>query len=766
MFLVFFLFLSCLLSGCFAWGWHYRRKFFQLSYESSLEREILNSIAWGYLTDSGVGECSSSFREILSLSPYETINEASLRKIFNLEDIPLDISHPSSKEIKINNKLFELSIFYKKFNSKNFIIFTLFNIDYYQEALLNLLSHYKNLEKQNDQLRFLFDACPVALWQRDSEGRLIDCNLAYAEALETVPQRAINENLELVPSIMPHSPYRLSRKVQETFEKQKKRIYAILKGERKFIEIGEIPLGKSGGTIGYALDLTELVEKQRELEENLQAYHEVLNQLSASICIYNAQTELIFFNQSYIKTFNFQESWLHQKPQLNDVLERLRETRQVPDIADFKAYKKEQLDLFNSVFHPIHQLIYLPNGNTLRLVIAPHGLGGLIYIFEDITDKLALERGYNTLLAVQRTTLDHLYEGIMVWGTDHRLKLFNPSALLIWKMGKDICRLGTHINDFTSAIPVTLSQDRDWAHKFLEIMEKREETTEEISFEQDQWLEYNYVPLPDGSHLLKFVDISDQRRSKQMLQERNTALEQINYLKSQFISHVSYELKAPLNTISSFSEILLQQYFGALNERQLDYCSGIHESVERLSNLITNLLETASIEAGILTLQYEKVNLRNLLEGCFDLIRQRALDQGITLTFFYDTEIEHIMVDGKRIKHAILNLLTNAIKFTLHGGHILLEAKSSEDDEKIEIIVEDTGVGIPIEDKDKILQPFEKGKIKSSLNPGAGLGLSLAKNLIELHNGTIVVESQENQGTKITCLLPIIPNSEICFTTD
>ena len=111
-------------------------------------------------------------------------------------------------------------------------------------------------------------------------------------------------------------------------------------------------------------------------------------------------------------------------------------------------------------------------------------------------------------------------------------------------------------------------------------------------------IQFSYVPLPDGSHLMTFVDVSDSWRFEKALEERNRALEQADRLKSDFISHVSYELRAPLNTIMGFVDILSNQYFGSLNERQLDYCRGIVDSSQRLLTLINDMLDLASIEAG------------------------------------------------------------------------------------------------------------------------------------------------------------------------
>ena len=141
------------------------------------------------------------------------------------------------------------------------------------------------------------------------------------------------------------------------------------------------------------------------------------------------------------------EDWLAAQPSFEEVLERLRELRRLPEAADFRAFKCEQLRMFTSVIEPQQELMHLPDGRTLLLSISPHPFGGLTFVYEDVTDRLALERSCNTLTQVRRATLDHLFEGIAVYGSDGRLKLYNPAYLAIWGLSEDDVAGEPHIGD-------------------------------------------------------------------------------------------------------------------------------------------------------------------------------------------------------------------------------------------------------------------------------------------------------------------------------
>ena len=263
------------------------------------------------------------------------------------------------------------------------------------------------------------------------------------------------------------------------------------------------------------------------------------------------------------------------------------------------------------------------------------------------------------------------------------------------------------------------------------------------------------MPLPDGGVLLSYLDVTDTSRVETALRERAEALEAADRLKSEFISSVSYELRTPLNTIIGFAEILANLYFGSLNPRQLEYCRGILVSSERLLSIIDDMLDLASIEAGKMSLDLGPVDPRALLDDVAAVMQDMARSQDLRLSVEYAAAMPTLEGDGRRLKQALCNLVSNAIKFTPAGGSIRLAARNDGDTTVLTVTY--TGVGIPAEDQARVFEafararPFGVGRMRRS---GPGLGLSLVKHIFELHGGRVWLESTPGRGTTVVCTLP------------
>jgi signal transduction histidine kinase len=239
------------------------------------------------------------------------------------------------------------------------------------------------------------------------------------------------------------------------------------------------------------------------------------------------------------------------------------------------------------------------------------------------------------------------------------------------------------------------------------------------------------------------------KRVERALRERNEALETAGRLKSEFIASVSYQLRTPLNAVIGFAEILTNQYFGDLNPRQLDYSRSILASSHQLMSLINDILDLATIEAGYMVLETGRVEVFEMLQAVLTLTRERARSRGLQLELHCPSDIGAIAADERRVKQALFNLVSNSIKFTPPGGAISIEADRREGE--LLLIVADTGIGIPQSEHGRVLEKFERGPRQS----GAGLGLSLVKSLIEMHGGTVTIESAVGRGTRIICRLPV-----------
>ncbi len=232
-------------------------------------------------------------------------------------------------------------------------------------------------------------------------------------------------------------------------------------------------------------------------------------------------------------------------------------------------------------------------------------------------------------------------------------------------------------------------------------------------------------------------------------------LDTANRHKSEFLTSMSHELRTPLNAIIGFSEVLLEKMFGELNEKQAEYLQDILSSGHHLLSLINDILDLSKVEAGKMELEPGVFNLRELLEGSLVMVKERALAHGIALSLDIADDIDTFIGDERKVKQILFNLLSNAVKFTPDKGKVGITAQKTDD--TVQVAVWDTGIGIAAEDQQRIFAEFQQvGKGLTEKPEGTGLGLALTKKFVELHGGTIWVDSTPRRGSTFTFTLPII----------
>ena len=615
-------------------------------------------------------------------------------------------------------------------------------------------------EKRAKEAYALFDHVPFPMWTRGNDLNLSRCNKAYAKALDVTVENAVREQHELTsPTALSGSGRALASNALLDDQPHSERRHVIIAGRRRLLEITEMPLKEEGAEtttlIGFATDITAEEDKETELQRHLSAQHEVLEHLGSAIAIYGADQRLEFYNRAYINLWGADESFLRSKPSFGEVLEDARSRRRAPEQADFQRYKKERTGLFTSLLEPREDLMHLPDGTSLRILSAPHPLGGLIFVHEDVTDKLALESSYNTLIAVQRETLDNLAEGIAVFSPDGKLRLFNPAFARIWKLSPVFLGEHPHIADLLEQMKSLFNFGENWAGFKGEMVEytlDRNPRKGRLERADQTAIEYSSVPLPDGAVLNSYLDVSDSIKVEQALRASNAALATADRLKSEFVANVSYQLRTPLHTIMGFADILSNQYFGALNERQMEYTRTISKESNKLLLLINDVLDLATIEAGRMSLNYKIIVIADLLNAAKQMTAEWARQQNLDITIDCPTELGSFEADDNRMKQVLFNLIGNAIKYTPAGGRITLEARREESYIKLSVV--DTGIGIPDSDRARVFGKFERTNTQARQS-GAGLGLSLVKSFVELHGGHIEISSNDSHGTRVSCYVPV-----------
>jgi signal transduction histidine kinase len=233
-------------------------------------------------------------------------------------------------------------------------------------------------------------------------------------------------------------------------------------------------------------------------------------------------------------------------------------------------------------------------------------------------------------------------------------------------------------------------------------------------------------------------------------------LEAASRHKSEFLANMSHELRTPLNAIIGFSEVLDDRMFGEVNEKQAEYVRIILTSGRHLLSLINDILDLSKVEAGRMELDLGTFNLRMALENALTLVRERAMRHGLALALTVDETLEDVVADERKFKQVLLNLLSNAVKFTPSGGKVTVRGEARAD--AVAISISDTGIGMSEEDVELALTAF--GQVDSRMTrryDGTGLGLPLAKAIVELHRGRLEIDSHPGRGTTVTVALPSAP---------
>jgi len=617
------------------------------------------------------------------------------------------------------------------------------------------------LRQENEKLKSdlklystILNMAPHPIWQRDASLGVRFHNLSYGEAVEDIADRGDGTTPELDKKVRI-----MAQQAFETVKPVSERRHIVIGGERKLFDIIELPVPEEKITVGFAYDVTEMEALKEDLARHISAQDDLLESSASAMAIYGADMRLKSFNYAFVSLWKLDEAWLESQPTYGEILESLRAKRKLPEQANFQLFKQQQIKLFTDSIEPHEEFFYLPDGKALRVIAIPHALGGILFAYEDVTDRLALERSYNTLIAVQRETLDNLHEGVAVFGENGRLKLSNPGYLALWNIDAETAYAEPHIGEIIEKCKSIFLYE-DWEtfkQRQVEKVQTREFASQQMERGDGKVIDLRKVPLPDGATLITYLDITDSTLVERSLRERNEALQEADKLKTEFLANVSYELRSPLTSISGFSEMLKQEYFGTLSEKQREYVHGIHQASIQLMYLINDILDLASVEAGYMRLEVAKFDISAMMKSVLSLVQERAKELDIKLKLECQSRIGKMTGDETRIKQILFNLLSNAIKYSESGDKITLGAKEEGDDNLV-LWVEDEGPGIAPAEQAAVFDKFFKGKNQDTprsegKSSGTGLGLSIVKSFIELHGGSVVLHSEVGKGTRFECHL-------------
>jgi signal transduction histidine kinase len=601
--------------------------------------------------------------------------------------------------------------------------------------------------EQGADYKAILDALPIPVWVRDKALALTWANHAFlkgagAPDLETARREQV---------ALDKSEIELAQAARAANAPQQSKRFSVVGGQRRAINFTQIPLGDAG-VIGAAVDVTDTAAAEARLQQHADAHADTLDKLQTAVAIFGRDQKLTFYNRAFVKLWGLPETFLDKHPSDGEILDRLRETRKLPEQRDYQAWKRSRLALYQDGAReqPSEEPWYLPGGQTIRVVTQPHPFGGLTFLYEDVTARLTLESDYNTLIKVQSATLDTLSEGVAVFGPDGKLKLHNAAFARIWEFDAEDLEEEPHLRTIAA-----LSRDRFgdchiWDQLIQAIVAGAgARDMGDVERSDRSVLSLSTSPLPDGATLVTFNDVTDRFRIENALRDRNEGLEAADRLKSDFIKHVSYELRTPLNTILGFSEHLGSGVPGPLNPQQEEYVQAIVSGGNTLKNLVNDILDLALVESGALRLELERIDLNVLIADIATHASEWAAKMGLSLEVEVPQKAGVFLADARRLRQIVFNLLSNAFKYTPRGGAISLSARIVGED--VQIAVADNGPGLPAEVKATVFERFS-AKSNAGTRAGAGLGLALVNRFLELHDGWVEIES--SHGTLVRCHLP------------
>ncbi len=634
------------------------------------------------------------------------------------------------------------------------------------------------LDQQRHLLQAIIDTVPAAISVKDKELRYILVN----EALKARVQLLARE-----PASYEQGGQILGRRATQVFgEEFGHRDEAI---DRRVLDGGkavpfhEIHAADHGGAdhaylttrlplklddsgtvsiLSVAIDVTE----QRQAEARLKDAIEAIN---AGFAMFDANDRLVAWNSRYADLWSASadaaipdgrariQSLLRRGIPFEELVRGLADAgaHRASGMTDKEAWIEGRIVAHEAPGHPIELKI---ENSWIRVSNHRTEDGGYVTLMTDITQLKQRGAELAAQSSLLRATLDSLGEGVAVVDFSGRFLAWNRPYVQLGGLPADFT--GGTLADAIAEQARTGAIDPGSVTDVLEGWRRAIATREPVHVERQHadgtHIELVGLPVAGIGHVIVVRDVTKERRTMIQLQDARDRADASNRAKSAFLANMSHELRTPLNAILGFAEVMEQQLLGPLgSSRYVAYAADIRWSGNHLLQLINDVLDLSKIEAGRTEIVEEILDIPSLARDCIRLLDDRAREAGVRWREEIPDDLPALKADARGVRQILLNLLTNAVKFTPAGGTVSFQA-AADDEGRLALLVADTGTGIPESELAHIFEPFRyrSNALVSRVKEGTGLGLSICKRLAEMHGGTIEIQSRIDRGTKVTVRFP------------
>jgi PAS domain S-box-containing protein len=622
----------------------------------------------------------------------------------------------------------------------------------------------REIAEKTTLLQTILDAAPISLSFRDLEGRFVFMNKQLATEIRGLPEDYIGKTAtEVRGEVTGESVESLVMEVLETKRSIIDQEFNLAMRPGRTHRYSALPMFESNGEMSGVLAIGQDVTKQKQSEaavrESEALLRSIIDHSPTSISLTDMEGRRQLVNKAFLTTFHVPPGQASR-----DLNEKNAILQRHANIID--SHAAEVLETGNAVTQ--ERIDTLPSGEDFRRLVVKFPIRNqtgeitsICTIGTDLRELRKVEENLQTLESRFSEILRIAPEAIISTKVDGAIILFNDAAEKIFGYDSSEIigrQLEILLPEFVRAV------HGDYIKGFIEgtettqLMGGRGEVQGRKRDGSIFPAEASISKLKSGDGTILTVTMHDITERKYAEEGLNNALanaERANQAKSEFLATMSHELRTPLNAIIGFSETMSGQYFGALGSpKYLEYTHDIKASGAHLLNLINDLLDLSTIEAGKRSLYKEPINFKDVVKYCEQMIVERAHQKHIIYNSNVLDDLPTIQADRRALIQIFLNILSNAIKFTPENGEILLTATASAN--ALIIKVQDTGIGIPKNKIANLTDPFMRGEPDPhKAQEGTGLGLAIVKSLVDLHDGDLTIESDVNVGTTVTVTLPI-----------